>query len=132
MADAEIPDDLLYTEEHEWIRAEGGAATVGITDYAQGALGDVTFVELPEVGAELSEGEEFAVVESLKAASDVYAPASGTVTAINNLLEEEPNKVNEDPYGDGWLCKLEDVPAAELDELLSPEQYRDLLESEDA
>lgn len=132
MADVQIPEDLLYTEGHEWMRVEDGTATMGITDFAQDALGEVTFVELPEAGAELSQGEEFAVVESLKAASDVYAPASGTVTAVNHLLEDEPNKVNEDPYGDGWLCKLEDVSAAELDELLSPDQYRDLLESEDA
>lgn len=130
MADVDVPDDLLYTAEHEWVRVDGNTVTLGISDYAQDALGEVTFVELPDVDFGAVQGEEFAVVESLKAASDIYAPVSGTVIEVNALLEEEPNRVNESPYGDGWLCKLADVPAADLDELLSPEQYRALLQTE--
>ncbi len=130
MTDVDVPDEILYTAEHEWIRVNGNTATLGITDYAQDALGEVTFVELPAVDADVVQGEEFAVVESLKAASDIYAPVSGTVIEVNALLEEEPNRVNESPYHDGWLCKLADVPDADLAELLSPDQYRALLKTE--
>ena len=127
-----VPDDRKYTKDHEWVCVEGDTATVGVTDFAQGALGEVTYVELPVVGAVLTPGQEFAVVESLKAASDVYAPVSGTVFAVNDVLEKEPNTVNADPYGGGWLCKVEGIDPADTDRLLSPEQYQELLDSEDA
>jgi len=130
MPETSVPDDLRYTRQHEWVRVEGGSATIGITDFAQSALGEVTYVELPEVGAKLSQGKEFAVVESLKAASDVYAPLSGTVAAVNEKLEEEPKTVNTAPYGDGWLCKLNEIQEADLGDLLSPEQYAALLAEE--
>ena len=132
MAETQVPEDLKYTNEHEWVRLEGGTATVGITDFAQRALGEITYVELPEIGAALTKGAEFAVVESLKAASDVYAPVGGTVVAVNGLLEAEPNKVNADPYGEGWLCQVEGADQADLAQLLTPEQYRELLAKEEA
>ena len=132
MAETQVPEDLKYTNEHEWVRLEGGTATVGITDFAQRALGEITYVELPEIGAALTKGAEFAVVESLKAASDVYSPVGGTVVAVNGLLEAEPNKVNADPYGEGWLCQVEGADQADLAQLLTPEQYRELLAKEEA
>ncbi|RMH61592.1 MAG: glycine cleavage system protein GcvH [Zetaproteobacteria bacterium] len=101
-----IPADLKYTKEHEWVRIDGDTATIGITDHAQEALGDIVFVELPEVGRQLSPGEAFAVVESVKAVSDVYAPVGGEVIEVNNLLESEPEKVNTDAYGEGWIAKV--------------------------
>ncbi len=132
MAQTNIPDDLMYTKDHEWVRVEDGAAVVGITDFAQKALGEVTYVELPEVGAALERGAEFAVVESLKAASDVYAPVGGTVAAVNEALGDEPRRINADPYGGGWLCRVEGVNSAELDGLLSPAQYAQLLDKDEA
>jgi len=131
MADTRVPADLLYTTQHEWVRVEGANATFGITDFAQHALGEVTYVELPEVGAPLAQGKEFAVVESLKAASDVYAPIGGKVTAVNSALADTPNTVNADPYGQGWLCKLQGVDKAQLPKLLSPKQYEELLSKEE-
>jgi len=101
-----IPVDLKYTKEHEWVRIEGEIATIGITDHAQEALGDIVFVELPEIGRQLSPGEAFAVVESVKAVSDVYAPVGGEVVEVNGLLESEPEKVNTDAYGEGWIAKV--------------------------
>jgi len=101
-----IPADLQYTKEHEWVRIEGDTATLGITDHAQEALGDIVFVELPEIGRQLAPGEAFAVVESVKAVSDVYAPVGGEVIEVNTLLESEPEKVNTDAYGEGWIAKL--------------------------
>jgi len=130
MAETNVPADLKYTKEHEWVRVEGEAATIGVTDFAQNALGEVTFVELPEVGAEAVAGEELAVVESLKAASDVFAPVSGMVAAVNEALEDEPNAINADPYGAGWLCKIEGIDEAGLAALLTPEQYEALLSKE--
>jgi glycine cleavage system H protein len=103
---AVIPDDLNYTAEHEWLRAEGDQIRVGITDYAQDALGDIVFVSLPEVGAQLTAGQAFGEVESTKSVSDVYAPVAGTVTARNESLEATPELVNSDPYGDGWLILI--------------------------
>ena len=132
MGGANIPDDLKYTKDHEWVRVDGETATFGITDFAQNALGEVTYVELPEPGAELAKGDDFAVVESLKAASDVYAPLSGNVAAVNGDLEAEPKKVNEDPYGEGWLCRVEGIDIPELDGLLSPGQYAELISKEEA
>ncbi len=123
----DVPRNLRYRESHEWIKVEGKTATVGISDYAQQQLGDLTYVELPEAGDEFSVDDEVAVVESVKAASDVYAPLSGQVTAVNERLDEQPELVNEDPYGDGWLFKLRLEDPAEIDELLSSEQYEELL-----
>ncbi|EMA18062.1 MULTISPECIES: glycine cleavage system protein GcvH [Haloarcula] len=122
----DVPDDLRYLESHEWVRVSGDTAEVGITAFAQDELGDVVFVELPEEGAELTAGEDFGVVESIKAVSDVYAPVSGTVTAVNDRLRDEPELLNEDPFGDGWMLEVE--IADESDELLSPAAYRDQIE----
>jgi len=130
MSESHVPEDLRYTGQHEWVRLEGTEATVGITDFAQHALGEVTYVELPEVGTEVAHGGELAVVESLKAASDVYAPVAGRVLAVNSALEDEPKRINENPYGEGWLCKLVGVDSAGLDALLTAAQYRQLLEQE--
>jgi len=125
---SDVPDDCLFMESHEWVRDEDGTATVGISDFAQDELGDVVFVELPDVGADLDRGADFGVVESIKAVSDVYAPVSGSVTAVNEALLEQPELVNEDPYGEGWLVELELADAGELDELLSPAAYREQIE----
>ena len=110
---SELPGDLRFTEEHEWLRKEeDGSVTIGITDHAQSALGDLVFVELPEVGQELEAGGEMAVVESVKAASDVYAPVSGTVLEVNSALTDDPEKINADPYGEGWMVRLPHQRAA--------------------
>lgn len=122
-----VPDDLLFTQDHEWIRDEGGEYVVGITDYAAEQLGDVTYVELPEVGEEATQGDAVAVVESVKAASDVYAPVSGHVCEINEALETRPGLVNQDPYGEGWFFKLAGVKTADLRKLLNAQAYADLL-----
>ncbi len=119
------PSELKYASSHEWARLEeDGMVTVGITDHAQDALGDVVFVELPEVGSTLAAGDEAGVVESVKAASDIYAPVGGEVIAVNERLEDEPEVVNSDPYHDGWFFKLQPEDAADLDGLLSAEDYR--------
>ena len=124
----EVPTDRKYQESHEYATTDGGTATIGITDFAQDELGDVVFVELPAVGDEISQGEEFGVVESIKAVSDLYAPVSGTVTAVNEDLFDRPELVNEDPYGDGWMLEVEVGDDAEFDELLSAEDYREQTE----
>jgi glycine cleavage system H protein len=124
----DVPDDLRYLESHEWVRVSGDTAEVGITEFAQDELGDVVFVELPEEGAELNAGEDFGVVESIKAVSDVYAPVSGTVTAVNDKLRDEPELLNEDPFGDGWMLEVETDDESEIDDLLSPDAYRDQIE----
>lgn len=116
--------DTRYTEDHEYIRVEGNEGTVGITDYAQGQLGDVVFVDVPEVGAKFSKGDEVAVVESVKAASEIYAPVSGTVTAVNETLADEPGLVNSDPVVNGWFFKIEIDDASELDGLLDENAYK--------
>jgi len=121
-----IPQDLLYTEQHEWVHVDGSIATLGITDYAQHALADLTFVELPEVGAQLAVGDEVSAIESCKAAASVYAPVAGTVVEVNEDLEDEPGKVNVDCYGDGWLVKIEMSDPADLVPLRTPEQYSQL------
>ena len=118
-----VPEDLRYTQEHEWVRAEGDACTVGITAYAAEQLGDVTYVELPEVGTALAKGAEAATVESVKAASDVYAPAAGEVAEINAALEEQPELVNESPYGEGWFFKLSQVDSTDLDGMMDAAAY---------
>ena len=120
---------VRYTKEHEYIRVEGDTGVVGITDYAQGQLGDVVFVELPEVGRMVTKGGEAAVVESVKAASEVYAPVSGEVVAVNDELEGAPGTVNEDPTGRGWFLKLKVENPSELDDLMTEEQYREFVES---
>ncbi len=120
---------VRYTKEHEYIRVEGDTGVVGITDYAQGQLGDVVFVELPEVGRTVAKGDEAAVVESVKAASEVYAPVSGEVIAVNDELEGAPGTVNEDPTGRGWFLKLKVENPSELDDLMTEEQYREFVES---
>ncbi len=117
------PDDLLYTKQHEWIRVEGQTATEGITDFAQAALGDITFVELPALNKKLKQGDEAAQIESCKAAASVYAAVSGTVVAVNSALEEDPAAVNSDPYGEGWLFKIEADTPEETGSLLNAEQY---------
>jgi len=123
------PDDLRYTEEHEWIGELGGQFFVGITDYAQSQLGDITYVELPDVGRTVEAHEEVAVVESVKAASDVYAPVSGKVVEANEALEAHPELINKDPLGRGWFFKLEDVDATEFDALMDVSAYRTFVES---
>ena len=126
------PSELKYASSHEWARLEeDGTVTVGITDHAQEALGDVVFVELPEVGTVLAAAEETGVVESVKAASDIYAPLGGEVIAINERLEDEPETVNADPYNDGWFYRLKPSDIAELEALLSAEDYQQQCDEED-
>jgi glycine cleavage system H protein len=128
---SELPGDLLYTKDHEWLRREGdGSVTVGITEHAATALGDLVYVELPEVGQDLEAGGEMAVVESVKAASDVYAPLAGSVTDVNVDLSDDPEKINADPYGDGWIVKM-DVDGIDEDALLNPAAYQKLLDELD-
>ncbi|HEV2091976.1 MAG TPA: glycine cleavage system protein GcvH [Rubrobacter sp.] len=122
-----VPGDLQYTKSHEWVRVEGDVATVGITDHAQDELGDVVFVELPEQGATLAAGDSFGAVESVKAVSDLYAPVGGEVVEVNSALEDSPEKINEDPYGEGWILKLQVSGEADL---LSAADYEKLLEEE--
>ncbi len=128
---SELPGDLKYTSDHEWLRREeDGNVTVGITDHAQSALGDLVYVELPEVNQEVEAGSDMAVVESVKAASDVYAPISGTVVAVNDALSDDPEAINNDPYGDGWIVRLE--PSGDEIDLLSPDAYQALLDDIDS
>lgn len=123
------PENLRYTEEHEWIGELSGQYVVGITDYAQSQLGDITYVELPEVGRSIEAGEEAAVVESVKAASDIYAPVSGAISEVNETLESRPELINKDPYGNGWFFKLEGVDKVEFDALMDISAYRTYVES---
>ena len=129
---SEIPGDLKFLKSHEWVRVEGdGKVTVGISDHAQGLLGDLVYVELPSVGDSVEAGNGAAVVESVKAASDVYAPVSGTVVAVNEALTDKPETINEDAFGEGWLFVIEMSDADQLNELLSPDDYAELLEDEE-
>lgn len=129
---SEIPGDLKFLKSHEWVRVEGGGkATVGISDHAQGLLGDLVYVELPNVGDTVEAGNACAVVESVKAASDVYAPVSGKVVEVNSALADKPETINEDAYGDGWLFVLEMSDPDQLGELLGPDDYAEQLESDD-
>ena len=124
-----IPRDLKYTKEHEWARVEGSLVTIGITDYAQQKLGDIVYVELPQVDTEVTASEPFGTIESVKAASDLYAPASGKVVEIHEGLTEDPKAINQDPYGEGWMIRVE---ASEgLDQLLSAEEYEKWVEEEE-
>jgi glycine cleavage system H protein len=124
-----VPDDLRYTSDHEWVRLADGRITLGITDYAQDALGDIVFVQLPEVGTVVASGASFSEVESTKSVSDIYAPLAGTVTAVNADLTDTPERLNEDPYGAGWLCVIEPSDAAAYEGLLDADGYRKLIES---
>ena len=129
---SQTPSELKYASSHEWARLEeDGTVTVGISDHAQDALGDVVFVELPEVGNTLAAGEEAGVVESVKAASDIYAPVGGEVLAVNEQLEDEPETVNADPYNDGWIFKLQPTDSSELDALLNAEDYQAKCDEDD-
>ncbi|KXS39216.1 glycine cleavage system protein GcvH [Modicisalibacter tunisiensis] len=127
-----IPANLRYTKSHEWILDNGdGTVTIGITDHAQEALGDVVFVELPEVGRELEADEEFGVIESVKAASDLYAPLAGEVLAVNEALEDAPETVNESPYEDGWIARIKPSDATSLESLLDADAYAAIADAED-
>lgn len=129
---SEIPGDLKFLKSHEWARVEGnGRVTVGISDHAQGLLGDLVYVELPEVGADAKAGEQIAVVESVKAASDVYSPISGKVDEVNSALSDKPETINEDAYGEGWMFVVELTNAEEVNELLDPDAYAEALENDD-
>ncbi len=128
----EFVSDVRYAATHEWARTDGDQVTVGISDYAQSTLSDVVYVELPEVGDKVSKGEQLGVVESVKAAGDIYAPASGTVVAVNEGLEEAPELVNQDPFGAGWLVRIRLDDPAELDDLMDAAAYKSLVESEQA
>ena len=123
-----IPENLLYSSDHEWVRIESGKAVIGITDYAQDALGDVVFVDLPNIGGVVSSGQSITEVESTKSVSDIYAPIPGTIIEVNHDLVESPELLNEDPYGDGWICTIQ-LPDDSTPDLLSPEQYGELIAS---
>jgi len=129
---SEIPGDLKFMKSHEWARVEGdGKVTVGISDHAQGLLGDLVYVELPNIGDRVEAGNACAVVESVKAASDVYAPVTGTIAAVNSPLSDKPETINEDAYGEGWLFVVEIEEPDQLNELLSPDDYAELLEDDE-
>ena len=122
-----VPEDLKYTPEHEWVGVEGALATVGVTDYAQGELGDVVFIELPRVGTEVKLGEAFGTIEAVKAVSEIYSPVTGKVVEVNTMLGDDPMIVNRDCYGEGWIIKVEMDDHSDLDRLLDAEGYSNLL-----
>ncbi|MCK4607024.1 MAG: glycine cleavage system protein GcvH [candidate division Zixibacteria bacterium] len=124
-----IPSDLRYTEEHEWVKIEGQVARIGITDYAQGELGDIVFVELPSAGDTVEKMKEFGTIEAVKAVSEIYSPLSGKVVEINAALEDDPMIVNRDPYGEGWIIKIEMSDPSEVNQLLNAADYGDLIGS---
>jgi glycine cleavage system H protein len=124
------PETYKYTKEHEWVHADGSSATIGITDHAQHELGDIVFIDLPKIGTLVTKGQTFGSVESVKAVSDIYAPVSGEVTAINDLLSTRPEKLNEDPHGDAWLIKVKLGDTGELNELLSAADYQNYVGAE--
>ena len=127
---ANVPEDLHYSKDHEWVRVENGIAVVGITDYAQNSLGDVVYVELPKVNDEFATNESFGSVESVKAVSEVFSPVSGTVAEVNNTLNDEPEKVNADPYGEGWMIRIRMSSPGEVDSLLTAAEYEDFTKAE--
>lgn len=127
-----FPEDLRYSKEHLWVRTEGGAARLGITHFAQEQLGDIVFIQLPEPGGALSATESFGAIESVKSVSDLFAPLSGRITEVNELLEEDPEVINQDPYGKGWILLLEPHDPAGLDALMDADEYRALVEEEGA
>lgn len=122
-----VPDNLLYTKEHEWVGVNKGIATIGITDYAQGELGDVVFVELPAIGTKVTQMQAFGTIEAVKTVADLFSPVSGEVAEVNGKIETTPEVINKDPYGEGWLIKVRMSNEAELESLLSPEDYRTLI-----
>jgi len=122
-----IPEELKYTKDHEWARIDGDVATIGITDYAQSELGDIVYIELPEVGLETKQMESFGTIEAVKAVSDMFAPLTGEVVEINNNLADQPEIINKDPYGDGWIIKIKLSDKSELDGLLDKAQYEELI-----
>ncbi len=124
-----IPDDLRYSTDHEWAKLEDGKVRIGITDYAQDALGDVVYVDVPEVGRTVKVNDTFSEVESTKSVSDIFAPIAGTIVEVNEALADAPERLNEDPYGEGWICLIEPTDAAELDALLDADAYRALTEA---
>ena len=126
----EVPEELLYTPEHEWIRVDNNKAVIGITEFAQDQLGDIVFVELPEIGSPVEQGSPFGGVESVKTVSDLYAPAGGRVTAVNKELEASPEKVNNEPFGEGWIVEIELSDAKELKTLLEPDVYAEQCQKE--
>jgi len=129
---SELPGDLLYTEEHEWLRREeDGSVTIGITDHAQGALGDLVYVELPEVGQNVDHAGEMAVVESVKAASDVYAPIDGKIAAVNEALNDDPELINSDPYDGGWIVRIQAADSIDEGVLMSPDDYQQFIDDLD-
>jgi len=123
-----IPAELRYSSDHEWVRVDGTTVTIGITEYAQDALGDVVFVEMPDPGLDVAAGESFSEVESTKSVSDIYAPVTGSVAEVNEALEAQPELLNSDPYGAGWICRIEIKDPSELDGLMDAEAYRTLTE----
>ena len=130
MAAMELPDDLRYSTDHEWVRTEGELVRVGITDYAQDALGDVVFVELPATGTEVAAADSFSEVESTKSVSEIYAPVAGVIVEVNSELSDAPEKLNEDPYGEGWICVMRPADASALDALMDADAYRALIDGE--
>tara|TARA_B100000029_G_scaffold390416_1_gene387207 strand:+ start:59 stop:436 length:378 start_codon:yes stop_codon:yes gene_type:complete len=122
-----IPTDLLYTSDHEWVRVEGNVATVGITDFAQGELGDIVFVEFPELNSTIEKGQSTGSIEAVKTVADLYMPISGTIIAVNKNLDNNPEAVNDTPYGDGWMVNIEIANQDEINDLLTPEAYKDLI-----
>jgi glycine cleavage system H protein len=124
-----IPSDLRYSTDHEWIRVEGDTVTIGITEFAQDALGDVVFVDMPDVGTTVTAGDSFSEVESTKSVSDIYAPVSGSVSEVNEALDSQPELLNADPYGDGWICRIAMSDTSELDSLMDADGYRALTEA---
>jgi len=120
---ASIPAELKYSKDHEWVKLEGDVAVIGITEHAQEELGDVVFVEMPSIGDTLTQQQEFGVVESVKTVSNLYSPVSGEITAVNESLEDDPELINKDPYGEGWIIKVQATDTSELDKLMSAEEY---------
>jgi glycine cleavage system H protein len=127
---ANVPEDLHYSKDHEWVRVEGDVAIVGITDYAQNSLGDVVYVELPKVGEDFAAHESFGSVESVKAVSEVFSPVTGAITEVNDSLNDEPEKVNNDPYGEGWMIRVKMQNPGEVDSLLTAAEYEDFTKAE--
>jgi glycine cleavage system H protein len=123
----QIPGELKYTKDHEWARIENGVATIGITDFAQSELGDIVYVELPEVGSDSTQGESFGTIEAVKAVSDMFAPLSGEIVDVNNQLSDQPEMINKDPYGDGWIIKIKMSDDSEAANLLDKAQYEELI-----
>lgn len=122
-----IPVELKYTKEHEWVRVEGNIATIGITDYAQGELGDIVFVELPSVGDDVTQMEPFGTIEAVKAVSDLFSPVTGKLVEVNSALEDDPMAINRDPYGDGWMIKVEISDSSQIEQLLDSISYKSVI-----